>query len=369
MVKASSPSDYYRANVNNGKVLYTDGNGFYTTHTDISNLLQISNFSDSTTPTKAEVGKIIKRVEEKIDDKIGHSFRPIIYKDETHNFEFFTHAMYPVRPYKDYVGFIQLERPKIMKIIRLEVWQDNKYVDLASATATYTPPASGSNYTLTLGVGGFTFVLTEGTDFYGSYGKKTTAQEIVALINEVYPTKTTQFTGEGTAKSKTAVSNSLTRNISDFFYATTDKEDSSKVIISSLLPGEDGSSCTIASSAGTTTSFTDNQDQRRLGDFWTIDSEGKIFFLKNYPYLQHHSCRVTYVSGDARVPAWVNEAATKLVAAEVIMHDDNSILIAETGSNIDLKTKHDILTKEAGELLSGKKLIIYSLWCYEKSSG
>ena len=84
--------------------------------------------------------------------------------------------MYPVRPYKDYVGFIQLERPKIMKIIRLEVWQDNKYLDLASATATYTPPASGSNYTLTLGVGGFTFVLTEGTDFFGSYGKKTTAQ-------------------------------------------------------------------------------------------------------------------------------------------------------------------------------------------------
>ena len=74
MVKASSPSDYYRANVNNGKVIYTDGNGFYTTHTDISNLLQISSFSDSTTPTKAEVGKIIKRVEEKIDDSIGHSF-------------------------------------------------------------------------------------------------------------------------------------------------------------------------------------------------------------------------------------------------------------------------------------------------------
>ena len=50
-----------------------------------------------------------------------------------------------------------------------------------------------------------------------------------------------------------------------------------------------------------------------------------------------------------------------MVAAEVIMHDDNSILIAETGSNIDLKTKHDILTKEAEALLSGKKMIVYSL--------
>ena len=58
-----------------------------------------------------------------------------------------------------------------------------------------------------------------------------------------------------------------------------------------------------------------------------------------------------------------------MVAAEVIMHDDNSILIAETGSNIDLKTKHDILTKEAEALLSGKKMIVYSLWFYEESNG
>ena len=67
------------------------------------------------------------------------------------------------------------------------------------------------------------------------------------------------------------------------------------------------------------------------------------------------------MSGDARVPGVIHDAATKLVAAEVIRHDDNSILIAETGSNIDLKTKHDILLKEATEILEGKKITIYSL--------
>ena len=133
------------------------------------------------------------------------------------------------------------------------------------------------------------------------------------------------------------------------------------MIISSLLPGDDGSDCTITVSAGSKTNFTDNQDQRRLGDYWTINSEGKIFFLKNYPFVQNHSCRVTYVSGDRRVPGVIHDAATKLVAAEVIRHDDNSILIAETGSNIDLKTKHDILVKEAMETLNGKKIVIYSL--------
>tara|TARA_B100001094_G_scaffold332117_1_gene402845 strand:- start:15258 stop:16328 length:1071 start_codon:yes stop_codon:yes gene_type:complete len=356
MGKASSPSDFTNIDVN-----YNIGFGYYTTHTDISNLLQISAFTDSTTPTRAEVGKIIKRVEDKIDDKVGHPFRPIIYKDEVHNFEFFRHAQYPVQPYKDYVGFIQLERPKILKIVRLEVWQGNSYVDLASATASYSPPATGSGYNLTLGVGNFSFVLTEGTHFFGSYGKKTTASQVVDAINEVFPQKTAQFTGEVAPKSRTATSGGLTRNVSDFFYASTDTEDSSKVIISSLLPGDDGSDCTITASAGSKTNFTDNQDQRRLGDYWTIDSEGKIFFLRNYPYVQNHSCKVTYVSGDSRVPGVIHDAATKLVAAEIIRHDDNSILIAETGSNIDLKTKHDILVKEAMETLNGKKIVIYSL--------
>jgi len=356
LTKASSPSDFTTINVN-----YAQGNGYYTRAEDVADLLQIGSFSSTTTPSLADVGKVIRRVEDKIDDKVGHPFRPLIYKDEFHNFEFFQHSYYPVQPYKDYVGFIQLERPKVMKIIRLEVWQGNYYVDLASATASYIPPASGSGYTLTLGVGNFTFVLTEGTDFFGSYGKKTTAQEIVAAINEVFPKKTAQFTGATAAKSKTATSGSLTRNISDFFYASTATDDGTKVIISSLLPGEDGSDCTIAKSAGSTTNFTDNQDQRRLGDYWTIDSEGKIFFLKNYPYVQNHSCKITYMSGDARVPGVIHDAATKLVAAEIIRHDDNSILIAETGSNIDLKTKHDILIKEATEILESKKITIYSL--------
>lgn len=356
MGKASSPSDFTNIDVN-----YSQGKGYYTRHFDVAALLQISEFTDNTTPSRGEVGAIIKRVEDKIDDKVGHPFRPIIYRDEVHNFEFFRHAQYPVQPYKDYVGFIQLERPKIMKIVRLEVWQGNSYVDLASATASYSPPATGSGYNLTLGVGNFSFVLTEGVHFFGSFGKKTTASQVADAVNEVFPQQTAQFTGETAAKSRTATSGSLTRNISDFFYASTDTEDSSKVIISSLLPGDDGSDCTITVSAGSKTNFTDNQDQRRLGDYWTINSEGKIFFLKNYPYVQNHSCKITYVSGDRRVPGVIHDAATKLVAAEIIRHDDNSILIAETGSNIDLKTKHDILVKEAMETLNGKKIVIYSL--------
>ena len=75
--------------------------------------------------------------------------------------------------------------------------------------------------------------------------------------------------------------------------------------------------------------------------------------------MENHSIRATYVAGDGRVPAGIHDAATKLVAAEVIRHDDNSILIAETGSNIDLKTKHDILVKEAEDIIKGKQNIVH----------
>jgi hypothetical protein len=125
------------------------------------------------------------------------------------------------------------------------------------------------------------------------------------------------------------------------------------------LPGDDGASCTIASTFGSVTNFTDNEDSRRLGDYWTIGHEGKIFFLKNYPYIKSQSIRVTYVSGDRRVPSWVHETATKLVAAELLVHDDNSVLIAETGSNIDLRTKNEILTKEAMDLMNSKKALMH----------
>ena len=93
MSKAYSPSDFTNINVN-----YSQGNGYYTRHFDVSALLQINEFTDTTTPSRGEVGSIIKRVEDKIDDKVGHPFRPLIYKDEFHNFEFFKHSYYPVQP-------------------------------------------------------------------------------------------------------------------------------------------------------------------------------------------------------------------------------------------------------------------------------
>lgn len=341
---------------------YEEGIGYYTTHTDVSDLLQCGAFTNSSTPDKAAIGKIIKRTEGRIDDKLKISHRPEIIEKEVHNFDPFQHGAYPVRPSKDYIGFIQLNSEKVRKILRLEVWQGDKYVDLASASCTYTPPsvAISGTFKLTFGVGGLTFELTENTanGFYDHFGQKTTVLEICAAINEVYPSKTASFTGQKNKKQTRDTAD--TRNISDFFYACP-TEDGKSVYISSKLPSDAGTISTLSQLIGSDTtsySFVDNQNSGRTEDYWIINEEGKIFFRTNYPYHTNHSIRVTYERGRSRVPAAIHEATTKLVAAEVLVTDDNTILIAESG-NIDITKKHEILTTEANAILDGKKNLIY----------
>jgi len=179
----------------------------------------------------------------------------------------------------------------------------------------------------------------------------------------VFPHKTAQFTGETAIKTTTDAPDGggTTRNISDFFYASP-SSDGNSVVITSLLPSDAGTICTISATHGSptsSTSFTDNETSGRNDDFWIIGDEGKIFFRQNYPYYENHSIKVTYIRGKTRVPAPIHEAATKLVAAEILLHDDNTILIAETGSNIDLKTKHDILVEEANKIIKGKQVLLH----------
>ena len=107
------------------------------------------------------------------------------------------------------------------------------------------------------------------------------------------------------------------------------------------------------------TAFTDKDDMKRTGDYWLLNEEGRIFFLQDYPYHTRNSVIVSYIAGNSRVPSAIHDAATKLVAAEILRHDDQSVLITETGANISTKEKYDILKKEAMDTLSGKADIVY----------
>ena len=249
------------------------------------------------------------------------------------------------------------------------------------------------------------------------------------MINEKFPSNTSQFTG-ATASKELSSSN---LNVSDFFFSQKDDQDGTKVLISSLLSGDDGAGCTLkatiqqsCTTSNTSTSltvadssklavdmevtgtnipssttissidtsttvtlskaatgsasstltftttneiptvcslvaFTDKEDMKRLGDFWMMSDDGRIFFLKKYPYHNKNSIIVSYVAGDGRVPSTVHEATTKLVAAEILRHDDQTIMIAETGANITAKEKYDLLRAEGLALIDGKKDLVYML--------
>jgi len=432
MPVASSPSDYTSIAPD-----YANGHGFYTDVAAVADMLQIPEFTDLTNPTEAQVGAIIKRVEGMVDDKAKRSYRPIIHEQEFHNFEFSRHPMHSY--YGGYVGFIQLPQMKVRKIISLRVWQGNKYKEIASAQASIQMLDNFRDLhsiTLQLPNSGTSFEAEASTDgspltdeFEVTFGKKTAMSELAHLINEEFPSSTSQFT-KATAAKSLAVGNLV---VSDYFYAQKDSEDGTTLLISSLLPSDDGSDCvlkasiqqtasasnastalTVADSSklkvgmtisghahilanttivsivdsttvtmssaatgggigGTVTftstdgiptvcemvAFTDKNDMKRLGDYWTIGSEGRIFFLKEYPYHSQNSIVVTYIAGSSRVPAAIHEAATKLVCAEILRHDDQTILIAETGGNISIKEKYDILRKEAFDILSGKSDVVY----------
>ena len=428
-----SPSDFTEINPS-----YSNGRGFYTNATEVANLLQVPAFTSSTYPTLAQVGSIIKRIEGMIDEKVKRSYRPIITKNEYHNFEFseLPHKAY----YGGHVGFIQLTQLKVRKIVSLLVWQGNHHEELASAQAKLLLKENFrdlNSVILELPNSGVSFEMVAENDLSGlgndefcnTFGIKTTNEELVALINESFPSLTSQFTGATAPKALTSSSLS----ISDFFYAAKDRDNGKQLLISSLLSGDDGADCvikatikqscstvntsttltvadssklhagmtvtgtgitgtiTIASITDSTTvvlsgaatatatnvltftstdeiptvcdlvAFTDKEDLKRLGSYWTINEEGRVFFLKDYPYHRDNSVIVSYIAGDGRVPATIHEAATKLTAAEIIRHDDQSILITESGANITTKEKYDILRKEGLDILKGKGDIVYFL--------
>jgi hypothetical protein len=357
MAKYFSPSDYTSIAPN-----YGNGEGYYTNVDLVTDLLQIPVLSGSTNPTEGQVGQYIKRTEDYIDNKTGVSYRPIIYRDEYHDFSF-RGGLHP-RFWSDYVGFVQLNNYHLQKILKLEVWQGSSWKELASATASVSVASDNSNRainsTITLTLPDTTaIVLDEGTTaatFNNTLAPKTTAQEITYLINGVFPTNTATVTGATAAKSDT-------QTPEKYFYATVDSEDQTKVNIASLLIGEDGSECTIAVTGTglSKTDFTDKENMGRLGSWWKSDREGRIFFRTQFPYLQRNSIRATYIAGNPRVPGIISDAATKLAACEILRHDDQTILIADTGASIDVKSKYDLLKKEAEDLLNLGKETVFLL--------
>tara|TARA_R100001129_G_scaffold125415_1_gene87818 strand:+ start:3317 stop:4876 length:1560 start_codon:yes stop_codon:yes gene_type:complete len=102
-------------------------------------------------------------------------------------------------------------------------------------------------------------------------------------------------------------------------------------------------------------------DNARLRDWWLDHEMGIVYFNNSYPFFEHNAIKVSYIYGERYLEKAIEEAATKMVASELLMSDDRSVLIPEGGQNIDLGSKAQLWRKESMEILSRyKEVVVFS---------
>ena len=99
-------------------------------------------------------------------------------------------------------------------------------------------------------------------------------------------------------------------------------------------------------------------DNARLRDWWLDHEMGIIYFNNSYPFFEWNAIKVAYIYGERYLEKAIEEAATKMVAADLLMADDRSVLIPEGSQNVDLGSKIQLYRKEAMEILGRYKEVV-----------
>tara|TARA_R100000406_G_scaffold23452_1_gene14858 strand:- start:2791 stop:4374 length:1584 start_codon:yes stop_codon:yes gene_type:complete len=97
---------------------------------------------------------------------------------------------------------------------------------------------------------------------------------------------------------------------------------------------------------GTTTG-----DEARLRDWWADYDMGVIYFNNSYPYFSWNAVKVSYVYGERYVEKAIEDICTKLVAMDLILSDDRSVLLPEGTQNVDLGSKYQLFKAQVAETL------------------
>ena len=92
-------------------------------------------------------------------------------------------------------------------------------------------------------------------------------------------------------------------------------------------------------------------DEARLRDWWADYDLGIIYFNNTYPYFQWNSVKASYVYGERYVEKAIEDICTKMVAMDLLLSDDRSILIPEGTQNIDLGAKYQLFKAQVAETL------------------
>jgi len=96
---------------------------------------------------------------------------------------------------------------------------------------------------------------------------------------------------------------------------------------------------------------TDVSDEERQKDFWVMEDNGAIMFNNQYPFFENHSLKISYIYGERYVDKVIENCCTKLVAIDILLSDDYSVMFPEGTQGIDLSTKIQKMEEEVKRLL------------------
>ena len=92
-------------------------------------------------------------------------------------------------------------------------------------------------------------------------------------------------------------------------------------------------------------------DSARLRDWWMDHEVGIIYFNNSYPFFEWNAIKVSYIYGERYLEKAIEDICTKMVAIELLMSDDRSVLIPEGTQNIDLASKVQLYQAEIDRTL------------------
>ena len=92
-------------------------------------------------------------------------------------------------------------------------------------------------------------------------------------------------------------------------------------------------------------------DQGRLRDWWLDPEMGIIYFNNSYPFFEWNAVKVSYIYGERYLEKAIEDVCTKMVAIDILMSDDRSVLIPEGTQNIDLTSKIQLYQADIDRIL------------------
>ena len=92
-------------------------------------------------------------------------------------------------------------------------------------------------------------------------------------------------------------------------------------------------------------------DVGRLRDWWIDYEIGIIYFNNSYPFFEWNAIKASYIYGERYLEKAIEDICTKMVAIELLMSDDRSVLIPEGTQNIDLASKVQLYQAEIDRTL------------------